>query len=181
MEYVTPIDAALQRQVIAETEYYVKQAAAAYKRRFRYVPVLFDLSGRTAGMFKLQGRRGWIRYNPWIFSKYFDENLRNTVPHEVAHYVVYKLYGLRGIKPHGPQWQEVMELFDADQGVTFDLDLEGIPQRQQRTYPYRCDCMTHEMSATRHNRVMRGIGSYSCRVCGSDLHYAGEDHKLESQ
>ncbi len=66
-----------------------------------------------------------------------------------------------------------MERFGADQGVTFDLDLDGIPQRQQRTHPYRCRCRIHDVSSTRHNRVLQGVGSYRCRICGSDLLYAG--------
>ena len=170
---VEPIGTLQQDKVVAVTEQYVQQAREVFGRRFRQVPVEFDLSGRTAGMFKLVGRRGWIRYNPWIFAKYYEENLAGTVPHEVAHFVVYELYGSRGIKPHGSQWLEVMTAFDADPGVTFDLDLEGIPQRQQRTHPYRCDCRVHAVSSTRHNRVQRGVGEYRCRVCGSDLHYAG--------
>ena len=170
---VEPIPEATRAQVVAATEHYVQQAGEIFERQFRQVPVLFDLAGRTAGMFKLVGRRGWIRYNPWIFAKYFDENLHGTVPHEVAHYIVHELYGTRGIKPHGPQWRAVMEHFGADPGVTFDLDLEGIPQRQQRTHPYRCGCRIHDVSSTRHNRVTQGVGSYRCRLCGDDLLYAG--------
>jgi SprT protein len=170
---VEPIGKPRQHEVVAATERYVQQASEVFGRRFRQVPVLFDLAGRTAGMFKLVGRRGWIRYNPWIFAKYYEENLKDTVPHEVAHYIVHELYGTRGIKPHGRQWRAVMEHFGADQGVTFDLDLEGIPQRQQRTHPYRCGCRVHDVSSTRHNRVLQGVGRYRCRICGSDLSYAG--------
>lgn len=170
---VEPIGEAQQQEVVAATHRYRLRAQKIYGRQFPQVPVLFDLAGRTAGMFKLVGRRSWIRYNPWIFAKYFDENLADTVPHEVAHFIVHELYGSRGVKPHGSQWRSVMESFGADQGVTFNLDLEGIPQRQQRTHPYRCGCRLHEVSSTRHNRVLQGVGYYRCRLCGSDLSYAG--------
>ena len=80
---VEPIGKAKQHEVVAATEDYVQRASEVFGRRFRPVPVLFDLAGRTAGMFKLVGRRGWIRYNPWIFAKYYAENLKDTVPHEV--------------------------------------------------------------------------------------------------
>ena len=168
-----PIGKTEQRLVVAETDRYVRLAGEIFNRQFARVPVMFDLSGRTAGMFKLVGRRGWIRYNPWIFAKYFEENLNDTVPHEVAHFVVHQLYGTRGVKPHGRQWRAVMERFGADQGVTFTLDLEGIPQRQQRTHPYRCGCRVHDVSSTRHNRVVQGVGRYHCRICGDELSYAG--------
>ena len=65
-----------------------------------------------------------------------------------------------------------MHLFGADAGVTFNLDLEGVPQRSQKTHPYRCDCRTHDVSTTRHNRVTRGAGRYHCRYCDGQLVYS---------
>ena len=166
---VEPIGRQQQQQVIAATQDYIHQSEKLFNRAFVQVPVLFDLPGRAAGMFKVVGRRRWIRYNPWIFAKYFEENLSGTVPHEVAHFIVHEIHGLRSVKPHGPQWQGLMRHFGANAEVTFDLDLEGIPRRTQRTHPYRCACRLHQVSATRHNRVLRGVGRYHCRVCGSEL------------
>jgi len=170
---VEPIGELQQRQVVAATEAYIARSEQLFGRPFDRVPVLFDLRGRAAGMFKVVGSRRWIRYNPWIFSKYFQENLRDTVPHEVAHYVVHEVYGLNSVKPHGSQWQAIMRRFGADAGVTFDLDLAGIPRRRQRTHPYRCDCRLHQVSTTRHNRVLRKVGRYHCRACGGELVYSG--------
>ena len=89
---VQPIGDTEQRQVEQKTEDYICRAEAIFGRPFDRVPVLFDLKGQTAGMFKTIGTRRLIRYNPWIFSKYFEENLRDTVPHEVAHFIVHEVY-----------------------------------------------------------------------------------------
>ncbi len=169
---IEPIGNSQRQLVLAHTDFFVKQAEDIFERRFKRIPVLFDLSGTTAGMFRLHGRRREIRYNPWIFAKYFEENLRDTVPHEVAHYIIYATFGDQGIKPHGQQWRDLMTCFGADPGVTFNMDLEGVPQRRQRTHPYRCDCRLHELSTTRHNRVQRRRGEYLCRYCDSLLIYA---------
>ena len=169
---IDPIDPAQQQQVLDRTEYFILEAEQIFSRKFARLPVLFDLRGSTVGMYKVLGKRRWIRYNPWIFAKYFELNLGDTVPHEVAHYVIDELYGKRA-KPHGSEWQALMASFEADPGVTFRLDLSGIPRRQQRTHPYVCLCRTHEVSSTRHNRVMRGRGSYLCRNCDGELVYAG--------
>ncbi|MCB1844027.1 MAG: SprT-like domain-containing protein [Halioglobus sp.] len=150
----------------------MREGESLFARRFRRIPVLFDLSGTTAGMFRRHGRRCDIRYNPWIFAKYFEENLRDTVPHEVSHYLVHAVYGDRGVKPHGPEWRGLMQALGADPGVTFNLDLDDIPQRRQRTHPYRCGCRQHELSSTRHNRVQRGRGRYQCVKCAGLLVYA---------
>jgi SprT protein len=160
-----PIGSAQRHQVEQRTEEYILFAERFFGRRFDRVPVLFDLKGRAAGMFKIIGKRRFIRYNPWIFAKYFDENLRNTVPHEVAHYIVYEVYPRRSTKPHGQAWKELMAEFGADAGVTFDLDLDGVPQRSQRTHRYYCGCQLHEVSTTRHNRVQRRRMRYHCCSC----------------
>lgn len=168
---IEPIGVEQRDQVLERTEYFIVSAEHLFSRRFKRIPVHFDLSGTTAGMFKLHGKRCQIRYNPWIFAKYFAENLHDTVPHEVAHYIVYAVYGERRIKPHGPEWRHVMEEFGIDPAVTFDMCLEGVPQRRQRTHRYHCGCRVHELSSTRHNRIQRRRGQYQCQVCSGLLVY----------
>jgi SprT protein len=157
--------------VLARTEHFISLAETHFGRRFDRVPVLFDLQGRAAGMFKVIGKRRLIRYNPWIFSKYFDENLRDTVPHEVAHFIVHEAYPRRGTRPHGQHWKHLMAHFGADPGVTFDLDLEGVPQRSQRTHRYHCGCQVHQVSTTRHNRAQHRRVRYHCVSCAGLLVY----------
>ena len=168
---IDPINQELRDEVTRETGRYVALASELLDYPFPEVPVHFDLRGRAAGMFKAHGKRSWLRYNPWIFAKYYDEHFSGTIPHEVAHYIVHELYGY-GVKPHGREWQGVMALFGADPGVTFNADLSGVPQRRQRTHPYRCDCREHEVSSTRHNRMLRGSASYMCRYCNTSLRYS---------
>ena len=168
---VQPIGDVEQRQVAQMTETYLRQAEIIFDRRFDRVPVLFDLKGRTAGMFKIIGKHRLIRYNPWIFGKYFEENLRDTVAHEVAHYIVHEVYPRRATKPHGYQWKSLMAQFGADPGVTFALDLAGVPQRRQNNHRYQCGCRVHEVSSTRHNRAQRGAARYLCRFCNDGLVY----------
>lgn len=168
---VQPIGDMQQREVKQRTEHFIARSEDIFKCQFDRIPVLFDLAGRSAGMFKTIGERRVIRYNPWIFAKYFEENLRDTVPHEVAHFIVHEVYPKRGVKPHGYQWQDLMEQFGADPGVTFDLDLEGVPQRRQNTHRYFCGCQLHAVSSTRHNRAQRGRVRYHCVTCDGSLVY----------
>ena len=141
---------------------------------FRYSPasvaVTFDLTGSAAGMYRVHGAERVIRYNPYIFAKYFANNLAVTVPHEVAHYVTDRLYGLRNIRPHGAEWKTVMRSLGADPSVTARYDLSGVPVRRQRRYSYRCECSAHQLSSCRHNKIQRGQSSYLCRRCGSAIY-----------
>jgi SprT protein len=170
---IHPIDQPQREQVLERTRHFVSLAAELLERPFDPVEVRFDLKGTAAGMFCSDAKQCWIRYNPWIFAKYYEENLQDTVPHEVAHYIVQQVYGRRRVKPHGVQWRTLMDAFGANPEVTFSRDLEGIPRRRQQTHPYRCDCRNHEVSSTRHNRVVSGRGEYRCRYCNSELVYSG--------
>ena len=172
---IQPIDSQQQQQVIAATEVCIARAVERFQIALPPLPVLFDLSGRAAGMYRVQGGQRWIRYNPHLFAKYFRDNLAQTVPHEVAHYVCDGLHGLHNIRPHGQEWRRVMHALGAEPRATGDYDLAGIPQRRQRRFAYQCDCHDqHQLSAQRHNRIRRGEARYLCRVCGGALRMVGE-------
>ena len=170
---VTPVNAAQQQQVVTATGDCIRRAGDLLGCALDPVPVSFTLSGRAAGMYRVQRGRREIRYNPYIFAKYFADNLVTTIPHEVAHYAVDVLYGLRNVRPHGVEWRSVMQLLDADPAVTCRYDLSGIPQRRQQRFSYRCACTTHAISTARHNRVSSGRARYFCKQCGTALAFAG--------
>jgi SprT protein len=166
---VAPIDEGRRQQVCAATLACLRRAEALFELRHRPIPVRFDLRGRTAGMYRVAGRQALIRYNPFIFARYFDHGMRVTVPHEVAHYITDRLYGIAHVRPHGREWRSVMAALGAEARAGAHLDLSGIPQRRQARFSYRCGCATHSLSACRHNRIIRGIARYHCRSCGRQL------------
>jgi SprT protein len=133
------------------------------------IPVFFDLRGRAAGMYRVARREAIIRYNPYIFARYFEHGLQATVPHEVAHYITDRLYGLAHVRPHGKEWRGVMQALGAEPRATARFDLHGIPLRRQRRFAYRCDCSTHQLSTCRHKRIATGAMRYHCRSCGGEL------------
>lgn len=169
MSLIQPIDAEQQRRVVAATQDYIRQAEAVFQRRFALPPVTFDLRGRAAGMYRVVRRQRAIRYNPYVFAKYFDDNLAVTVPHEVAHYITDCIFGLRNIRPHGREWKMLMQTFGADDRVTCSYDLTGVPVRRYKRYPYRCGCDNHQLTSLRHNKVQRGQARYYCRRCAGEL------------
>lgn len=166
---VEPIDQAQRQLVIAATEDYVHRASDLLDRSFAPVPVAFDLTGRAAGMYRVRWERRLIRYNPYIFAKYFDDNLAVTVPHEVAHYVTDIVHGLKNIRPHGRQWQALMAAFGAEASRTCSYDLTGVPLRRHKRHSYRCACTTHQLTSRRHNKLQRNQVRYLCRYCGGEL------------
>ncbi|MBI3563478.1 MAG: SprT-like domain-containing protein [Gammaproteobacteria bacterium] len=167
------IDSQQQQLVITTTLAYLRQAGEILRCTIAPIAVRFDLKGQAAGMYGSKDGVRAIRYNPWLFAKFFDDNLHNTVPHEVAHYLCDVLYGRQRIRPHGQQWRALMLLLGASPHTKHRYDLQGIPQRRQRRYPYRCACRTHALSVQRHRRIQHGQGVYWCRHCQTPLQDCG--------
>ena len=61
--------------------------------------------GKAAGTAHLQ--KNELRFNYFMYQQNPAEFLNSVVPHEVAHIVVYQIYG-NSVKPHGKEWQAVM-------------------------------------------------------------------------
>lgn len=174
MGHIRPLSTEKQNLVIEETHKYIAQVNKQFQLSNTTINVNFNLKGRTAGMYRA-GRKFLvhsreIRYNPYIFAKYFNDNFQNTIPHEVAHYICERIYGLRNIKPHGKEWKDVMSMLGADASVTANYDLTDIPQNNKTLYTYQCGCKEHQVGTTRHNRINKNHSKYICKLCKQTLY-----------
>lgn len=166
---IEPIDRDLQKEVIQQTFKFIELSESIYQTVFAHPKILFDLTGRTAGMYRLKDRIRSIRYNPYIFAKYYKDNLNNTVPHEVAHYVCDLVYGSKRIRPHGSEWKSLMRAFNVEPQVTANYDLTGIPTRQYQRFDYQCQCRTHQLTTVRHKWIQSNSRRYYCKFCKEPL------------
>ena len=137
---------------------------------------MFDLRGKAAGIYRVYRQKGLfgkverqIRFNPWLFRKYAEDSWRNTIPHEVAHYIADCRYGLTNIRPHGLEWQQIMRDFGAVPSVRANYNLTGIPTRNVRRYDYACACRRVELTSYRHKKIEAGSQKYFCRSCQQPL------------
>ncbi len=158
-----------KQRVIACSYDYIDQFNRLLDTRYDHIPVIFDLKGKCSGMFVVRNNEMWIRYNETIFSRYFDDAIVNTTAHEVAHYIAYRLYAGRRIKPHGVEWQELMSLVGVKAETTSRYNLDGLPIRRQNTHTYVCACREHQLTTTRHNKIRLKKASYSCKFCRQPL------------
>jgi SprT protein len=173
MLMINPIDEMQRHEVERMTARYIAKAESLFGRRFDCIEVTFDLKGRVAGMYRVQNGRRRIRYNPYLFAKYYDDNLTVTVPHEVAHYITDVIHGPARPRPHGREWRALMLAFGVDASRTCRYDLAGIPLRKTLSHRYACACETpHMLGVRRHKRINRGECRYYCRRCGSLLQAA---------
>lgn len=162
----------MQQAVFERSELCFIRADSYFSRSFRRAAISFDLRGQAAGM--AIPSRNLLRFNQYMYQHNRDDFLRQTVPHEVAHLLVYQLYG-GSVRPHGQQWQRIMR------------EVFGLPARRCHNYAvqpgwktrylYRCNCRQHEFTGQRHACAKRGR-QYSCRSCGALLEYSGEVRKV---
>ena len=137
--------------------------------------ISYDLRGQSAG--QANYRHNVIRLNRELLEKYTTDFIDQTVPHEFAHLVAYRVYGSR-IKPHGNEWRSIMVALGATPSRTHKY--EASKTRHLKKYMYKCNCQgkQHELTSIRHNRVRRGAG-YLCRACKSVLQLAlDEQHNM---
>ena len=155
-----------------KTHALLNQAELHFGRGMPLVQIRFDLKGKAAGSVQwVRGSDPLIRYNGQLLNENGETFLQQTIPHEVAHVVAYRLHGHK-IRPHGQEWQQVMALFGAEARRCHQFDTRQSQSRQLRQFDYRCGCRDHRLSSIRHNRATRGQ-VYLCRQCGQSLEYSG--------
>ena len=155
----------LFEQAIELSHARLNQAELHFKRPMPEIEILFNLRGQAAGMVKIMGieKRVLVRYNPILLNENGDHFLAQTVPHEIAHVVTHALYHRR-VRPHGPEWQQIMRLFGADNHRCHNYKVKHSTRRQLQHFSYRCGCQEHQLTSIRHNRVIKGQ-HYICRNC----------------
>ncbi|GAB3475957.1 SprT family zinc-dependent metalloprotease [Marinomonas epiphytica] len=138
------------------------QADDFFKGRFRRPTVSLKQRGRAAGTAYLHTNQ--VRFNLFMFQQSPEKFLAEVVPHEVAHIIVYQIYG-SGVSPHGQEWRAVMKkVFDLTPARTHDFD---VPPPKQ-SFTYQCGCQTHLFTKRRHNYALQGR-QYICKKCKQPL------------
>lgn len=163
----------LGSETIARVEARIRDLLAVTRRELRLdlpMPTVhYRKRGRTAGMAYLHAYT--IDLNPVLLQENEDHFIHHAVGHELAHLVAYRHFGAR-IRPHGREWQAVMQLFGLPAERCHHYDTANSQLRQQKRFVYKCACKEHQLSAIRHNRSLRGT-AYKCLRCQQELTWTG--------
>jgi SprT protein len=134
-------------------------------------PVGFKLRGRAAGQWRLRRGLESLHFNERLFAADPGQHMPETVAHEVAHSVVYRLHG-RGRRPHGREWRAVMKTLGFEPRVTHRTSAETLA-RVLNHHLYRCACRSHALGPRQHRHARNGERHYHCRACGERLIWSG--------
>ena len=170
------LDERQKMQVVRQARHCIEKANAALGCSLTLPEIRFDLRGRAAGQFCLRQESLQLRFNSALFARYFEENLAQTVPHEVAHFLVYALFmknGKKRVRPHGQEWQSMMRLLGVAPATRHSFNLDGIPVRREQRFAWSCDCRTHSVAKRTHLRMLRGEQRV-CITCGTLLEFPAD-------
>lgn len=161
----------LRQQAEAAIRLAEERARSCYGIKLPAAAIDFSLRGRCAGQACVErsGATG-LRINLQLLQENQEDFLGSTIPHEIAHLVVYWQFRKKRQKPrpHGPEWQAVMK------------DCFGLaPQRCHnypttparivpRTFLYSCSCREHLLTSIMHNRISRSYRAL-CKACRTPL------------
>lgn len=149
------------------------------------IPIKWDLKGTTAGMFCYRNFTNfYFRVNIILAQNNLDDYVKQVVPHEFAHYIVYykyfnenRLY-LKKPRPHGSEWKYVMEYWfglNPDRCHRYDTSaVRRTKKKMDREFVYACGCSKFKFTAIRHRRAQSN-NTYVCRACRKQLKYVGKE------
>ena len=114
--------------------------------------VTMDLTGKSAGVF-YPGKSPLLKFNLSLLLDNKEDFIQETVPHEVAHYIVEVIDP--NSKPHGFTWRSIMRLFGiANPQIYHNYEVPD-SVRHKQPYIYKCACQRHYFTKRRHNNVRK--------------------------
>lgn len=160
-------------------------ASTHFCRVFPEIPVRFDLTGRTGGMYRyrIDKHTGKLkdqefRFNRVLAKENLQEYLDQICAHEVAHYITRNVWG-PSPSPHGPEWQGVMrDVFKLDPSRCHRMDTS---RAVKNSFIYKCACKgeNHLLSTKKHNQVQRRSAIFKCKRCGEILEFIQQVEKAQ--
>lgn len=149
----------LKMQVQRQLKQDLALASQYFKRSFSLPRVQYNVRGLKAGVAYLQQNE--IRLNPILLLENQLTFIRQVVPHELAHLLVFQQFGR--VKPHGKEWKMVMEQI---LGVPADIyHCFDTTQVQGKRFNYQCACQIHTLSNRQHNAILKQHRQYCCKKC----------------
>lgn len=130
----------------------------------------FYYKGLTAG--KAYWMQNKVEFNA-VLAKENDGKFFNTVIHEVAHLVQFKLHPYS--KQHGPEFKRIFVSLGGNGECCHNYDTSSVSTgAHARVFEYKCACQSHKVSARKHSNMQRPGAKYVCKRCKQPVVYAGK-------
>lgn len=130
----------------------------------KFSDITFSMNGRltsTAGRaFLSEGR---MDFSKSLYEQNVEAFLNDTVPHELAHLIAYRVYGSNG---HDTSWKKVMMALGYEPTRCHSYEVQKRSSAKKYNYVCGCSGKVHEVSAQRQAWINKGK-NYKCIACGT--------------
>ena len=161
---------AIKKRINLKVDECLKKAHAHYAGVTFSTPYIdYTLRGTVGGMADLTNWK--VLVNSILLMENLEDYIENTIPHEVAHLVDYKVHGTqyKGHKRtvHGYSWQSVMRLFGCDPSRCHSYDVSRAQVKKKAKFHYKCLGCDKDffVGPVRHKKMLGGK-KYFCTSCG---------------
>jgi len=139
--------------------------------------IKYTKRGKCSGCVTYVGDNASFNFNMTLLRENTEKFIAQTVAHEVSHYCVWLFYGHLYSKGrriiHGREWEKVMVFFGASPNRCHGFNTDNCTRKQLKQFTYKCNCTTHKLTSIRHNKIIKGKGSYVCKTCNGRLVFVG--------
>ncbi len=149
----------MEKYIKSVTKATLMKANEIFGKTFKPIEIRYDIQGKCAGQYCVQGDNEYFRYNMDIAKKNGKEVFKTTVVHEIAHYITKCLHP-EYIRPHGKEWKSVMIALGINDPKTTHI-MKCAPARKVKRVPVKCSCMTHMITVNMRTKILNG----SVRIC----------------
>jgi len=138
------------------------------ERQMANVVIRLDIKGhRVAGMAMRRGFQFTVRFHPDAIAKHYDEMVKDTIPHEVAHTVCQMRPELGANHDRG--WKRVCRSLGGDDSRTHEMEFGNRPAKMAFNYITETGHVI-DLGRIRHAKLQNGsVRSYSVRGKGRIL------------
>lgn len=131
------------------------------------IQITCDIRGQCCGRAGHKSGKYYLKFNPEAISKYWDEMVKNTIPHEIAHIICYMRPFLG--KKHDSGWKQVCRNLGGNDSRTHSMNLTSAKKVNEYTYKTDSGELV-TLKSGRHNKLQRGqVGWYQLKSTGEKI------------
>lgn len=151
------------RLVVEQTvKHFIDMAEKQHGRKFDMPTIEYFHKGRKGG--HANYNQWMVGFNAGLLGDNLQRYMVRTIPHEVAHLVVFATKGIEYTKGgnriiHGDSFKAQMRAFGCETTRCHSMDTSKVRQKKRNTakYPVKCSCgWTHTVGKIRANKIMNG-------------------------
>jgi SprT protein len=132
-----------------------------YGQPFRLPTLEYRQMGRRAGTANYSE---WtLTLNPdYLRNGHLEDMIEQTLPHELAHFVSYTVYGPLHGRGHGREWKSVMSRLGLQVKRCHNYSMEGVKTRTKAKISAKCPSCDKVFNITtyRANQIQQGINIF---------------------